>query len=101
MIQQQRRQRSARAIELIAEHLGPPNPNERLTWQRAIEKYWAEQRTGFAAEARRRHSKHKLSREELNSLYDEFWYQLDKRLNDGFIDAELLRYIDEHRTDDT
>jgi hypothetical protein len=80
-IQQERRARADRAVDMAIEKYGPPPSfSARLSWVARREADWAGQRLEYLANVRQKASDKKLSREETNSLLEQFWLELDDRI---------------------
>lgn len=87
-IQQERRVRSDRALELAEETYGPaPSFSERLQWVARREAEWASERLDYLAERRRKTTGNKLSRDETNQLLEEFWAMVDHRIEEEGVPA--------------
>ena len=84
-IQQQRRERSARATKKAEEAYGPTDYHARLKWVSDLEHGWASRRLLFLDKHRDEGSSERLSTEHRAELLLEFWEIIDTEIHEGNI----------------
>lgn len=83
LVQQQRRERFARAVKWL-ESKHPKTPAEdKAKWLRKLEQAWGRERLASMEHARRKTKQGRLSSEEREHVLREFWSEIDERITAG------------------
>lgn len=82
-VQQQRRERSKRAIEKAEALYGPTDYHTRLKWVSDLEHSWAKRRLLFLDKHRGSHAADRIDTETRAELLLEFWEIIDTEIHEG------------------
>lgn len=82
-VQQQRRERMARAIAKAEELYGEIAYTKRMQWMAELEHHWAQRRLAFLEQQRKRLKQERLSTEMRTEMLLEFWDIIDTEIYKG------------------
>lgn len=85
LIQQQRRDRARRALDLYESRNPKATWEDKIKWLRKLEQSWGRRRMAFLDDRRRKTAEGRLSTEEREELLAEFWEGIDKEIKEGKI----------------
>lgn len=87
MIQQERRERARKAYAWVEKNHPKLNYEQRQRWIRKLEQQWGRERMQFLEGYRGKTKTGRLSTEEREELLQEFWAEIDKRVDGGDLPA--------------
>lgn len=83
MVQQQRRDRAKRALEVYERKNPKASYDDKMKWLRRLEQAWGRRRMATLEEHRRKTLAGRLSTEEREAILKEFWQEVDKEITAG------------------
>lgn len=83
LVQQQRRDRARRALELYERKNPKASYDEKMKWLRKLEQSWGRRRMSRLEEHRRKTADKRLSTDEREGILKDFWREVDDEINRG------------------
>lgn len=85
LVQQQRRDRARRALEIYERKNPRASYDDKMRWLRKLEQSWGRRRMAKMEEYRRKTATGRLSTEEREGILKEFWQDIDREIAVGKI----------------
>lgn len=83
LVQQQRRERARKALAWLEKHHPKLSFEQKQKWIRKLEQQWGKERMATLDIARRKTVRGRVTTEERESVLEEFWDEVDKRVEKG------------------